>query len=182
MMSNSTPMEKVKKGLSFLNSNAERILLLVFYTYIVVIIGAEVFRRFVLNISSIWGAESARFMFIYLTWIGASWGVYKRLHIRIDIIHGYVSERTTGLLYILGDVAMLIFAAVTFYVSIPLIQNSLSFGSVSQGLRMNLVFFQIAVPLGMALLSVRVLQKMYQDIMDVKNGRPVYKGETLFSS
>ena len=175
-------LQKTRNLVTYLNNNAERILLLILYTYIVFIIGAEVFRRFVLNISSIWGAESARFMFIYLTWIGASWGVHRRLHIRIDIIHGYVSERTTGLLYIVGDIMMLVFAATTVYVTIPLIQNSISFNSVSQGLRMNLAFFQMAIPLGMSLLMMRVLQKLSQDIKDVKNGRPVYKGETLFSS
>ena len=175
-------LQKIRSLVTYLNNNAERILLLILYTYIVFIIGAEVFRRFVLNMSSIWGSESARYMFIYLTWIGASWGVHKRLHIRIDIIHGYVSERTTGLLYIIGDIMMLVFSVTTVYVTIPLIQNSINFNTVSQGLRMNLAFFQMAIPLGMGLLMIRVLQKLSQDIKDVKNGRPVYRGETLFSS
>ncbi|WP_265110777.1 TRAP transporter small permease [Halosolutus halophilus] len=165
----------------YLNSNAERVLLLTLYTYIVFIIGTEVFRRFVLNMSSLWGPESARYMFIYLTWIGASWGVNERLHIRIDIIHDYVSERTTGLLYVLGDLMMLIFSVAAIQISIPLIQNSITFGSVSQALRVNLAFFQVAIPFGMSLFVIRILQATYRDVQDIKNGEPVYKGETLFS-
>lgn len=166
--------------LKYLNKNSERFLLLTLYIYIVFVIGIEVFRRFVLNMSSLWGPESARYMFIYLTWIGASWGVHNRLHIRIDIIHNYVSEQITGILYILSDVIMLIFSLSTIYVSIPLIQTSLEFGAVTQGIGVNQAFFQFAIPFGMVLFTTRVLQAMYRDIIDVKSGRPVYKGETLF--
>ena len=61
--------------LSNIDDNAERYLLLIFYTMVVGVIGVEVFRRFVISFSSIWGEEIARFGFIYLTWIGASAGV-----------------------------------------------------------------------------------------------------------
>ncbi|MFC6977115.1 TRAP transporter small permease [Halomicroarcula sp. GCM10025709] len=178
----SNPMgRRIASAGGLLNEHLERYLLLSIYVYIIAIIGIEVFRRFVLNNASIWGEETARFMFIYLTWIGASWGVHKRLHIRIDILHQYVSERTTGLLYILGDIVMLAFVVVAIQWTIPQLQTLLEFGGATQALRVNKIYFQVAVPIGMGLLTVRILQALYRDVKDVLAGREVYKGEQLFA-
>ncbi|MBX0297473.1 TRAP transporter small permease [Haloarcula nitratireducens] len=174
-------VNRTSKLAQALNENLERYLLLSFYVYIIAIIGIEVFRRFVLNNASLWGEETARYMFIYLTWIGASWGVNERLHIRIDILHQYVSERVTGLLYILGDIVTFAFVVVAIRWTIPQIQTQLQFGAVTEALRVDMIYFQVAVPIGMTLLGVRVLQALYRDVQDVRAGRPVYKGEELFS-
>ena len=57
-----------KSFLKELDKNAERWLLLLFYVLIVMTIGVEVVRRFVLSYSSTWGEEVARYSFIYLAW------------------------------------------------------------------------------------------------------------------
>lgn len=166
--------------LRLVNEHAERFLILTIYVYLVFIIGMEVFRRFVLDSSSLWGEETARFMFIYLTWIGASWGVHKRLHIRIDLIHQFISERVVGVLYVISDIAMLVFAVYAIRWTVPQLQTLLQFGAVTQALRVNQIYFQIAIPIGMVMVIIRTLQMLVRDVSDVKNGRPVYKGETLF--
>lgn len=167
--------------LRLLNAHLERYLILSIYVYLVLIIGIEVFRRFGLNNASLWGEETARFMFIYLTWIGASWAVHKRLHIRIDILHKYVSERVTGLLYILGDLIMLVFFPLAIRWMIPQLQTLLQFGATTEALRVNQIYFYMAIPIGMGLVTIRVLQALYRDVKDVRAGRPVYKGEQLFA-
>lgn len=165
---------------SILNDHAERYLILTIYVYLIFIIGMEVLRRFVLNSSSLWGEETARFMFIYLTWIGASWGVHERLHIRIDLLHQFVSERVKGALYILSDIALLVFAVYAIRWSIPQLQTLLEFGAVTQALRVNQIYFQAAIPIGMGLVLIRGVQALLRDVRDVARGRAVYEGETLF--
>lgn len=173
-------LETVRPSLAYLDDNAERVLLILLYVYIMLVITVEVFRRFVLNISSLWGLESALYMFIYLTWIGASWAVAERQHIRIDIIYSYVSERTKGILYIVGDLAMIAFALLIIQISLPLILSTLEFGTTTDALDLNLAFFQAAVPIGMALFLIRTLQVLYEDVVTVYNGEPVREGGTLF--
>ena len=166
--------------LQSLDQNAERYLIYVLYTYLVFIILAEVVRRFVLDFSSLWGTRTAIFAYIYLTYLGMSWAIYKRAHIRLDAIFDLVSERTEGYLYLFGNAMMLLFALLTLNYSIPLVFTSLEFGATTQALRVNRAFFQAAIPLGFALLSVRVLQRSYYDVKDIRNGRPVYKGDAIF--
>jgi TRAP-type C4-dicarboxylate transport system permease small subunit len=163
-----------------IDRNAERYLVFLIYTYLIFIIIAEVTRRFVLDFSSLWGSRTAVYAYIYLTYLGMSWAVRERTHIRLDALFDLVSKRIEGLLYIFGDVMMLLFALYTLNYSIPLILTSLEFGSATQALRLNRAFFQFAVPFGFLLFSGRVIQRMYYDIQDVRHGREVYKGEAIF--
>lgn len=163
-----------------LAQNAERYLMYVFYIYLLFIVLAEVVRRFVLDFSSLWGAETARYSFIYLTYLGTSWAIYKRTHIRIDAIYDVVSDRIENYLYLLSDIVVFLFAVYVIRFSLPIIQTSIRFGSVTQALRVNRAFFQAAIPIGFALVVVRILQRTYHDIQDIRHGRPVYKGENIF--
>ncbi len=163
-----------------IDENGERYLLLVLYTLVVVVIGIEVLRRFVLSFSSIWGEEIARFAFIYLTWIGASAGVKNRSHIRIDLLYEWVPKRHHFWLYILADVATMVFAFVAFYYSIIPILTSIQFDNVTDGLRINRSFFLVAIPLGFSMTMVRLVQNMIRDIDDYRNGREIFPGKKLF--
>lgn len=166
--------------LKTLNENAERWALLVFYIMLVATMAVEVVRREVFAYSSIWGEEIVRYSFIYLAWIGAAAAVRERAHIRIDVIFNYVSARAKAILYIFGDVVMLVVAALAVYWSWETVAVSWKFGSVSHGLRVSMVWFLLAVPIGFGLMIFRLLQSLVRDIADLKTGRPVYEGERLF--
>ncbi len=166
--------------LRLLDKNAERWLLLVFYVMIVVTMAIEVLRREIFAYSSIWGEEIVRYSFIYLAWIGAAAAVRERAHIRIDVLFHYVGPRVRALLYIIGDLVMLVIALIAAYWSFETVATSWRFGSVSHGLRVSMVFFLIAVPFGFGLMMIRILQSLSRDIRDLFAKRPVYEGERLF--
>lgn len=163
-----------------IDQNGERYLLLVFYTLVVAVIGVEVIRRFVLSFSSIWGEEIARFAFIYLTWVGASAGVKNRCHIRIDVIYTWIPDRHHVWLYILADVATMVFAFIALYYSMIPIITSINFDNVTDGLRINRSFFLAAVPLGFTMTMVRVMQNVVRDLKAHRAGEPVFRGKKLF--
>jgi TRAP-type C4-dicarboxylate transport system permease small subunit len=166
--------------LSALNKNAERWALLVFYVLLVAAMAVEVVRREVFSYSSIWGEEIVRYSFIYLAWIGAAAAVKERAHIRIDVIIHYVPVRVKALIYILGDLVMFGVAVIALYWSFETVAVSWKFGSVSHGLRISMVYFLSAVPIGFALIIFRLSQSLLRDINDLRAGRPVYEGDKLF--
>ena len=163
-----------------IDKNIERWALLVFYTMLVATMAIEVIRREAFAYSSIWGEEIVRYSFIYLAWIGAASAVKERGHIRIDVLFHYVSPRLKALLYILGDVVMFVVALFALYWSFETVAVSWKFGSVSHGLRVSMVWFLMAVPIGFTLLSYRLLQSFWRDVSDLRTGHPVYEGERLF--
>jgi len=163
-----------------LDRNAERWALLVFYSMLVVTMAIEVVRREVFAFSSIWGEEVVRYAFIYLAWIGAASAVRERAHIRIDVLFHYIGPRVKALLYIFGDLVMLAVACVAVYWSAEAVGTSWKFGSVSHGLRVSMVWFLLAVPIGFSLMIFRLLQSLVRDVRDLIAGRDVYEGGQLF--
>lgn len=166
--------------LKTIDKNAERWALLVFYSMLVITMSVEVIRREVFAYSSIWGEEIVRYAFIYLAWVGAAAAVKERGHIRIDVIFNYVSPTVKTILYIFGDLVMLVIAAIAVYWSWETVAISWKFGSVSHGLRVSMVWFLLAVPIGFGLMIFRLIQSLIRDIGDLAAGRAVYEGERLF--
>lgn len=167
--------------LAALDENIERYLIFVFYTYILLIVVVEVFRRFVLNISGFWTEKSALQMFLYLTWIGASYGIKERMHIRIDLLYSYLSDRKVDYLYVFSDVVVLatvVFILTNFY-SIWI--GSIREETMTAGIELPKYFFTFSVVFGFGLMVVRSLQALYRDVTDIRNGRHVFRGEGFYA-
>ncbi len=163
-----------------IDRNGERYLMLVFYCFIVFVIVTEVIRRFVLDFSSLWGEEAARMAFIYLGWVGASYAVKERAHIRFDIVTSKLSPKLAGCVYLFSEVATLVFAVFAVYWSLSTIGTMLRFDALSPALRINQAWFQAAVPLGFAMMVVRVIQSGLRDLRNIRAGRPPNTGSLLF--
>ena len=166
--------------LKTLDKNAERWALLLFYIMLVGTMAIEVLRREIFAYSSIWGEEIVRYSFIYLAWIGAAAAFKDRAHIRIDVLMYYVNDRIKGLLYIFGDVVAIAVACIALYWSFETLLISAKFGSVSHGLRVSMVWFLLAVPLGFSLILLRLVQSLLRDIRLMRTGKAPYDGATLF--
>ena len=163
-----------------IDENAERWALLTLYVMLVLTMAIEVLRREIFAYSSIWGEEIVRYSFIYLAWIGAAVAVKERGHIRIDVILHYLSNRGKALIYIFGDVVMILVAFIALYWSFETVHVSWKFGSVSHGLRISMVWFLMAVPTGFSLVIWRLIQSLLRDMRSLRSGTPVYEGDTLF--
>lgn len=163
-----------------LDKNAERWALLVFYVMLVVTMAVEVLRREIFSYSSIWGEEIVRYSFIYLVWIGAAIAVKDRAHIRIDVLLHYLGPRMKALIYIFGDLVMFGVAVIALYWSLETVHISAKFGSVSHGLRVSMVWFLMAVPVGFALMVLRLIQSLLRDLRALRDGKDVYEGEKMF--
>ncbi|WP_281826363.1 TRAP transporter small permease [Jannaschia rubra] len=163
-----------------IDENLERWALLVFYTMLVGTMAIEVVRREVFAYSSIWGEEVVRYSFIYLAWIGAAAAVKERAHIRIDVAFHYLPPRGKALLYIFGDLVMFGVAILALWWSFDTVEVSWRFGSVTEGLRVSKVWALTAVPIGFALVVLRLIQSFLRDVRDLRRGRDVFEGNVLY--
>ncbi|MBN8412084.1 MULTISPECIES: TRAP transporter small permease [Halomonas] len=158
----------------------ERWLLLTFYALIILTIAVEVIRRFVLNYSSVWGEELARYAFIYLAWLAAAAAVRDRAHIRIDVLINLGGPRMKRLGWWITDVCTLVLAVWALYLSVAPVLTSIQFGSVTPGLRVSQALFLAAIPMGFLLIAWRVIQCMLADVRRMQRGDPVFDGQKLF--
>jgi len=163
-----------------INKNGERYLLLPLYALIVVTVLFEVFRRFALSYSSIWGEEIARYAFIYVSWIAASICVKDRTHIKLDIVIHFVSDRWKAFLFLIGDILMFCMACIAFYWSLEPMHVSLEFGSVTDGLRISKAWFLFAVPFGFGMMIIRVIQATIEDWLSFYRNEPLTQAKKMF--
>ena len=171
----------LKKIIKSLDDNFERWLMFGFYTHIVAIVFIEVIRRFVFSYSSVWAEETARYAFIYLVWLGAAAAIKDRSHIKIDIIYSFVSEATKPYLYLLGEFVTLLFASVALYYSAEGVLATIKYETVTSGLQVSQAWFTFAVPFGLTILILRILQRIYLDFADIRAKPPVFEGKKMFS-
>ena len=170
----------MRRLLRALDRDGERYLMLVFYCMIVFVIVTEVVRRFVFSYSSLWGEEVARYAFIYLGWVGASYAVKQRAHIRFDVVLQALPRRFHGYVYIFGDLVAMVFACFAIYWSLHVIGTLLEFGGTSYALRINKAWFEAAIPLGFAMMMVRLVQSLVRDVRDLRAGRDAHRGTLMF--
>lgn len=162
------------------DENAERYAMLVFYVFVCAVIVQEVVRRFVLNYSSAWAEETARYAFIYLGYVGAAYAVKERAHIRFDTVLQRLPQRLHGYVYLFAELCTLLFAGIALYWSLRTIGQLLRFEGASPVLRVNKAWFAAAVPIGFALVILRGLQAIGRDVSDLRAGRPVFTGKAMF--
>ena len=170
----------MRRLFAWLDANGERSAMLVFYLFCCIVIVQEVVRRFVLNYSSAWGEEAARYAFIYLGWLGAAHAVHVRAHIRFDIVIGAVGPRAKSLLYILAESLTILFACIAFWWSMHTIMQLLQFDARAAVLPVNKVWFEAAVPIAFALIVVRSVQRIVGDWKSFLAGSEPSSGLAMF--
>ncbi len=163
-----------------LDRDAERWAMLVCYVFCCIVIVQEVVRRYVFNFSSAWGEEAARYAFIYLGWIGAAYAVKERAHIRFDVLLQRMGRRGKAGVFIVAEVATMVFACIALYWSLHTIRQLLQFEGATPVLRINKAWFEAAVPIGFALIIFRSAQGMWRDVADLRAGREAYAGKAMF--
>ncbi|GAB6099551.1 TRAP transporter small permease [Halanaerocella petrolearia] len=89
---------------------------------IMVIVNMNVFSRYVLNDSLGWGAEAARFLFIWLTFLGAVLAYEKDEHIGLDFVVDALPEKVSHIVRVIGDLAVLFVIGILVKTGITVVQ------------------------------------------------------------
>ncbi len=163
-----------------LDDNLERYVMLLCYIFCCAVIIQEVARRYILNSSGAWAQETAQYAFIYLGWIGAAYAVKERAHIRFDILQNALPARWHGPLFIMGEIATMVFAVIAFRYSWHTIDQLWRYEGATPVLRVSKIWAEAAVPIGFALILLRSAQRIYVDVADMRAGRAVFAGKALF--
>ena len=142
----------------FFDGKWVRAFIVLTYSYFCLIILIEVIRRYAFGDSSAWGEMTARYAFVYMTYAAAAEGIRQKKHIRVDLIDKIIKPKSMTLLNIYYDILVTIVAVLVIYYSLKLINVQLTFGIVMTAADINMAFAQAALPLGWALMLIRITQ------------------------
>jgi C4-dicarboxylate transporter, DctQ subunit len=148
----------MKALLHFLDSKLIKWFIVGTYAYFCVIILIEVIRRYGFGASSPWGEMTARYAFVYLTYVAAAEAIRHGRHIRIDLVPQRLPPRFRVWLELYIDLLTLLLAGAVIYYSLQLIEIQIVAGIVMTAADYNMAFAQAALPLGWSLIVIRMAQ------------------------
>ncbi|AGB42404.1 TRAP-type C4-dicarboxylate transport system, small permease component [Halobacteroides halobius DSM 5150] len=90
---------------------------------IMIVVNLNVFSRYVLNNSLGWASEASRFLFIWLTFLGAVLAYEKDEHIGLDLVIDLIpSEKVKTIVRLIADLGVLLVIAVLIKTGITVVQ------------------------------------------------------------
>jgi TRAP-type C4-dicarboxylate transport system permease small subunit len=154
--------------MKFVDNYFEELLLVGLISAMSVLIIAQIFMRFVIGSSITWSEELARYLFIWMTWIGTSYGVKKHAHIRVNAVTQMFPPRLGRYINILTYLIFLLFCGLVIKEGIAMTEKIFRFNQQSASLRIPMGYVYLAPVVGLALTALRLLQAIHQEIRVIR--------------
>lgn len=159
------------KIIKWLDDNIERMILLVLFVAMTVITVLQVFMRYVMQNSLTWSEEFARFCFIWLIYIGISYGVKRAKHVRVEAVLSLFKRRGKLIINLIANVLFLYFAIYATYYGFTIMNAIQSTGQVAPSLGVPMSIMYLGMPIGMLLTTIRLIQRSIYEIKLFREGK-----------
>ena len=139
------------------------------------IVFLQVIMRYVFANSLSWSEELARFIFLWLSWIGASYAVKTRDHFRVEMFADMLKGKNRIIFEYAILIIWFIFSLLLVWYGTKLLVFLSKTGQVSAAMDVPMTWPYAAVPFGCLLMCVRLvieMRKLYTGEYD-----PSKKGE-----
>lgn len=165
----SPPWRQGALMLKYFDEHFEESLVVLMMAAMSVIIGLQIFMRYVMGASLSWSEELSRYLFIWATYLGVAYGVRKDAHIRVSMLTDLLSRKNGIYARILTHIIFGAFAAFVMYQGWIMVEKTFRFGqkSASLGIPMGLVY--LAPLTGFAFTVLRLLQAIVLDLRALNN-------------
>jgi TRAP-type C4-dicarboxylate transport system permease small subunit len=127
-----------------------------------------VFFRYALNNALPWAEEADRYLFIWLSFVGASITMRYKGHIAVDLLLRYVSAAWRHRLALAAQASVLVFLGVVFWASLPVIELTSETRATATDIPMSWVY--IAAPVGCILIAIETLRLMARAWVEMRQG------------
>ncbi len=157
----------------WLDENIEKVIILINYIAMAAIIFVEVIRRFLFNEQAAWSSTIPIYLFLWVTWIGCTYNVKIRTHLRFDELRVRMSYGGQFACLVMDAALWIGFAIIVIYFSIEQVWLSYDNFAIVQGTDDVMQWwFYTATPIAWGLLIVRVLQNLVEDYGLYRKGEP----------
>jgi TRAP-type C4-dicarboxylate transport system permease small subunit len=138
----------LKKYSSFLD-RVDKVLfvvLAVLSAAMVLVLLYQIILRYCFAAANVWAEELTRFMFVWVTTLGASMAIRRNVHLRIDLVVDVLKPRPRFILQIITYALALIFLIYLCLLGFDLMSNTMV--NKSAGLRIPMAVAYSAIPVG----------------------------------
>ena len=152
------------KFLKLLNDHFEEYLLVVLMVAEVAVVFAQVVTRYVFHMPLAWSEELARYMFIWLVWIGAAYATKLRKNIIIDVVASKFKGNVKLISEIINFVLFVVLMLFMLWTTSTVMMQVYESNSMGTGTHLPMWIVWLSLPLSMALNLLRYTQNFVYDM------------------
>ena len=158
----------MKRVFHWLDENLEEFLLVIGLIAMTLIMGIQVFCRYVLNFSLSWSEELTRYMFIWSCFISISYCIKRWISIKVDQVINMFPKKAYVFAQLLLNILLFV---LFFYLSIhgyKFLLLSIASKQTSPALQLPMPYIQCAPFVGFVLATIRSFQQIIYELGNVK--------------
>lgn len=162
------------KSIRWLDENFENIFMFISYFSMMALMAGSVVQRFIFRSMFPWSLSFCIFLFIWLSWLGASYNTKRRTHLKLGEIRNRFPYKIQFACLILDNLLWIGMAIIVAYFAWEQMMLQYDMKSIIYGSE-NLPLWPatLAVPASWALLVFRAIQNMVIDFNDFRHKRPL---------
>lgn len=149
----------MKKLLHGLDEYLEEVLLVILLAGMAVIMGIQVFCRYVLSMSLSWSEELTRYLFIWAGFLSISYCTKRCISIKIEQFVALFPKRGKALFKVINHTVELVLFFYLLPFSWRYLYSAITTGQTSPALGIPMYLVQAAPLAGFLLAAVRILQR-----------------------
>ena len=158
----------MKKVFSWLNDYLEEFLMVVSLILMTIIMGIQVFARYVMGSSLSWSEELTRYLFVWGGFISVSYCTRRCISIKIEQFVASFSRRTKAAFKLVNHTVEL----TVFFYLIPFafkyLMSAVESGQVSPACHIPMYYVQAAPLFSFILVAFRIMQRWYIELQTVR--------------
>lgn len=166
-------MKKIVK----LYDTLEAYVLVLALAFSTLLIFVQVIFRYVLNDSITWSEELARYIFIWMIWLGTSVSMKTKEHIRMDMLMNKVHGKGKYILELVSGIIMLAFCIFLVKYGYDLVMSMMSRGNKSVALRLPMWIVYSSLPFSQLIVALRLIGNIVSDARKLFSSQPAGEEE-----
>lgn len=154
------------KIVKWLDEHFEEYALVFLSVFTVAIIFLQVVMRYVFGNSLTWSEELARYVFIWMIYLGVSYGVKTKKHLGVDAFSMLFKKKGQLIISMIANVSFLVFAICMAYYGLDIV---LRVTRESAAMQLPLGWVYAAPFVGFALTTIRLIQNINLEMKELKS-------------
>lgn len=160
----------MKKVIHWLDEHLEEYICILLLTSMTAIIFLQIVARSIGGDVS-WNEELARYLFVWLIYVGCSFAVKKRRHISVEAVLLLFGRRGIFILNLVSNIFFFLFCLIVLSEAFPVLYKMhYKFKQLSPAMRLPLTYAYASVPVGFALMTFRLVQDSLSLIKKYRQG------------
>lgn len=135
--------------------------------FISLLIFSQAVLRYGFNISFHWSEEVARYMIIWIVYIGSSIAVREKAHAAVDLMTIMMPVLMQRIISSLVNAIGITFCIITLWSGSIAVINAIENNTVTASIEVSMAWPYLAIPVGSLLMLIRFLQLLFKDIKSI---------------